>query len=47
MHGEVPAAQVLGPDVGDERLVRGPVEALADPEEAQRRRRTRRRRPSR
>ena len=40
VHREVAAAQVRGPDVGDERLVRGAVEALADPEHRQQRRRT-------
>ena len=33
MDREVAAAEVLGADVGDERLVGGAVEALADPEE--------------
>src|SRR5439155_20322569 len=32
VHGEVAAPQVLGADVGDERDVRRPVEALADAE---------------
>src|SRR4051795_8912872 len=38
MDGEVTPAQTIGCDLGDERLVRGSVEALADAEQSERER---------